>query len=157
MTEPEIQFRRATKNDLNAIVSVLAADPLGARRERTGAVPDPAYTNAFDAIDADANQELIVATLRNEIAGVLQITFIPSLTYTGSWRAQIEGVRVAEGVRSGGIGRRLVQYAIERAVARSCRIVQLTTDKQRPRAISFYQQLGFVSSHEGMKLHLREP
>jgi ribosomal protein S18 acetylase RimI-like enzyme len=154
VTGSEVHFRRATNADLSAIVSLLAADPLGASREQPGTALDPAYRHAFDSIEADRNQELVVAVLANEVAGVLQITFIPSLTHTGSWRAQIEGVRVAKHARSAGIGRRMIEYAIERAAARSCRIVQLTTDKRRPRAIEFYERLGFVASHEGMKLHL---
>ena len=37
----------------------------------------------------------------------------------------------------------------------SCRgLRQLTTDKSRPEAHRFYTQLGFVASHEGMKLRL---
>ena len=33
-------------------------------------------------------------------------------------------------------------------------LVQLTTDKARPDAHRFYTQLGFVASHEGVKLRL---
>jgi GNAT superfamily N-acetyltransferase len=85
---------------------------------------------------------------------VLQITFIPYLTYEGGWRALIEGVRVDGAARSAGVGRAMVEHAIGRARERGCRLVQLTTDKARPDALRFYEALGFVASHEGMKLHL---
>jgi GNAT superfamily N-acetyltransferase len=85
---------------------------------------------------------------------MLQLTFIPYLTHQGSWRALIEGVRVHKDYRSHGIGKALFSWAIERARQRNCRMVQLTTDKARPEALRFYQQLGFQASHEGMKLHL---
>lgn len=152
--DQEVRFRTAVAADLPVIVAMLAADPLGANRERADPDVGPEYVSAFEAIDSDANQELIVAVLHEDIVGVLQLTFIPSLTYRGRWRAQIEGVRVAEQVRSRGVGGQLIRHAVEKAVARSCRMVQLTSDKQRPRAISFYERLGFVASHEGMKLHL---
>jgi GNAT superfamily N-acetyltransferase len=88
------------------------------------------------------------------VVGVLQLTLLPYLTYQGSWRALIEGVRVASDRRSEGIGRRLIEWAIDRARDHGCRIVQLTSDKSRHEAIRFYEQLGFVASHEGLKLHL---
>jgi GNAT superfamily N-acetyltransferase len=85
---------------------------------------------------------------------VLQVTYIPGLTYQGGERAQIEGVRVAASHRSRGVGREMIEWAIERARARGCRLVQLTTDKRRADAHRFYESLGFVASHEGMKLRL---
>ena len=88
------------------------------------------------------------------VIGVLQLTFIPYLTYRGGWRALIEGVRVDRRHRSAGIGRRLFEWAIARSRERGCHLVQLTSDKQRPDAIRFYESLGFAASHEGMKLHL---
>jgi GNAT superfamily N-acetyltransferase len=150
-----MHVRRARRDDLAAIVALLADDPLGATRE---AVLDPlpqSYGDAFAAIDADANQALVVADDGSgKVVGVLQLTFIPSITYRGGWRALIEGVRVAASARSTGIGRQMFAWAIERARARGCRLVQLTTDKRRPDAIRFYESLGFVASHEGMKLAL---
>jgi len=150
----DVSFREAREADVPSIVRLLADDPLGATRE-TVTEPLPAsYLDAFRSIDADANQSLLLACRGEEVVGVLQLTFIPSLTYRGSWRAQIEGVRVASGARSDGVGRRLVEEAVARAEARGCRMVQLTSDKQRPRAIAFYESLGFAATHEGMKLHL---
>jgi GNAT superfamily N-acetyltransferase len=152
MTDSDLLFRRARRDDLPAIVRMLADDPLGAGRE-TFTTPLPAcYDAAFAAIDTDPNNELTVAEAAGAVIGVLQLTFIPSLTHRGGWRALIEGVRVAAPFRSEGIGRQLFGWAIARAKARRCRLVQLTTDKARPDAIRFYERLGFVASHEGMKL-----
>ena len=150
-----VTFRRATRADLDPIVRMLADDPLGAKRE-TYVVPLPAsYASAFQAIDSDPNQELAVATLGEEVVGVLQLTFIPSITYRGGWRALIEGVRVDGRMRGRGVGRSFFEWAIARARERGCHVVQLTTDKSRPEAKAFYEGLGFVASHEGMKLSLR--
>ena len=89
----------------------------------------------------------------SKVIGVLQMTFIPYLTYKGSWRALIEGVRVAESHQSEGVGQKLFEWAIERAKERKCKMLQLTTDKARADALRFYERLGFKASHEGMKLH----
>ena len=136
---------------------MLADDPLGAKRERLETPLPEGYLRAFAEIDADANNELVVACLDSDkgaVVGVLQLTFIPYLTHQGSRRALIEGVRVASSHRSAGFGTKLFEWAIARARERGCRMVQLTTDKRRLDAKLFYEALGFVASHEGMKLAL---
>ncbi|OGB26633.1 MAG: GNAT family N-acetyltransferase [Burkholderiales bacterium RIFCSPLOWO2_02_FULL_57_36] len=153
MTEHTLVFRPANREDVPLIVQMLADDPLGAKRERFETPLPESYMAAFDAIASDSNNELVVACLGSKVVGVLQITFIPYLTYRGGWRALIEGVRIAADVRSEGIGRCMFEWAIQRARERKCHLVQLTTDKARPEALRFYENLGFVASHEGMKLH----
>ena len=133
----------------------MADDPLGATRERFENPLPESYEKAFDLIDQDNNNELLV--LENErdgVVGVLQITYIPYLTYQGSWRALIEGVRIDKSHRAGGLGSMLILEAIDRAKQKNCRLVQLTSDKARPEAIQFYEKLGFTASHEGLKLKL---
>ncbi|MCB0084835.1 MAG: GNAT family N-acetyltransferase, partial [Caldilineaceae bacterium] len=103
----DLLFRQATADDLPAIVEMLADDALGATREDNARPLAAGYLSAFDAIEADPNNELIVACLGAQIVGVLQLTFIPNLTYKGSWRALIEGVRVAKNYRSQGVGKLL--------------------------------------------------
>ena len=154
MAESSLSFRAATVGDLPDIVRMLADDPLGATREEFTSPLPRSYYDAFHAIDSDPNNLIIVAEEAGQVVGVLQLTYLPSLTYRGSTRAMIEGVRVDAQMRSEGIGRRLILDAVERAKERGCRLVQLTTDKSRPDAIRFYQSLGFVASHEGMKLKL---
>ncbi len=154
--ETDLIFRQARRDDLERVVQLLADDPLGSQRE-VFADPLPAgYVDAFEAIDADPNNELVVLEQAGAVVGVLQLTFIPGITHQGAWRAQIEGVRVAADLRSSGVGRRVFLWAIGRAAERGCHMVQLTSDKARPDAIRFYKSLGFVASHEGMKLPLPE-
>ncbi|MDX2206824.1 MAG: GNAT family N-acetyltransferase [Gemmatimonadales bacterium] len=154
MTEREVAMRSALRTDLEAIIQLLADDPLGRERENASLPLSIRYEAAFDAIAGDPNNELVVAEQNGTVIGVMQITFIPYLTHQGSWRALIEGVRVAAGSRGSGVGKRMFAWAISHARERGCRLVQLTSDKSRPDAIRFYQSLGFVASHEGMKLQL---
>lgn len=151
----EIQFRDAIRQDMPDIVRLLSDDPLGSQRESDTSPLPQSYYSAFEAIDRDSNNELVVVESSGSIIGVLQLTFIPYLTYCGSWRALIEGVRIDRKCRSLGIGQKLISWAIERSKQRGCHMIQLTSDKNRPEAIRFYERLGFVSSHEGLKLHLR--
>lgn len=150
----EIHFRIAVKEDLDTLVRLLSDDALGATRERADAERMEDYRAAFDAITRDENNQILVAERIDKVIAVLQLTFIPNLTYTGSWRAQIEGVRVDRNERGQGVGRALVQLAVALSGERGCKIVQLTTDKRRPTALEFYRELGFEATHEGMKMWL---
>lgn len=147
-----VTFRIATVKDLNKIVQMLADDELGRIRERYESPLPESYLKAFEAIESDPNNELIVACLGEEIVGVLQITFTPYMTHQGSWRATIEGVRMTSSVRGRGMGSKLIFWAIERAKERGCQIIQLTTDKERDDALRFYERLGFKATHEGLKM-----
>jgi GNAT superfamily N-acetyltransferase len=152
----EVTFRRAEHPDLPAIVGLLADDPLGEAREQAlaGGAVDPAYESAFAAIDEDPRQLLVVAARGEQVVGTLQLSFIPSLTFTGGERAQVEGVRVAATERGRGLGRQMLAWSIDEARRRGCRMVQLTTNEARPDARRFYESLGFEATHVGMKLPL---
>ncbi|MES2770022.1 MAG: GNAT family N-acetyltransferase [Bdellovibrionota bacterium] len=150
----EPQFRIATQNDLPQILHLLADDELGRTREAQSETVGPEYQMAFTEIESDANNELIVGIQGSEVIAVLQITYIPNLTLKGTKRAQIEGVRVSSKIRGQGVGQKLFNYAIQRARNRGCKLAQLTTNKSRNDAIRFYENLGFVITHEGMKLQL---
>ncbi|MGK7379714.1 N-acetyltransferase family protein [Planococcus sp. 1R117A] len=149
-----IEFRQATRQDLDRIVEMLADDVLGSQRERYEQPLPKFYVQAFNAIAADPNNELVVACLDGEVVGVQQITFTPYIVRQGGWRATIEGVRTASSVRGRGLGSQMILYAVERAKERECHLVQLTSDKQREDALRFYGQLGFEATHEGFKLKL---
>ncbi|WP_289063536.1 GNAT family N-acetyltransferase [uncultured Zobellia sp.] len=150
-----MKIRKATGSDLPAIVQLLANDKLGKLREDYKVPLPQKYYDAFNAINGDKNQELMVFVNETEqVIGTMQLSFIPYLTYQGGVRAQIEAVRVHEDYRSKGIGRQLFKWAIQRAGEKGAHVVQLTTDKKRPDALKFYQNLGFTASHEGMKFHL---
>lgn len=148
-----INLRFANNNDLVKIVSMLADDELGSKREQFGVPLPDQYTQAFNIIKRDENQELTVAEMDDEVVGTFHLTFVQYLTYCGGIRAQIEAVRVSADWRGKGLGKVMIEYAIEQARIRGAHMIQLTTDKQRPEAIKFYETLGFKASHEGMKLH----
>jgi len=151
MAEPT--FRRATVEDIPAIVAMLADDPLGAARES----PDDLtpYRAAFTAVDANPNQLLVVAERGGEVVGTAQLTFMAGLSHRGMWRAELEAVRVRTGQRGTGLGTRLVEWWIEQARGRGCGMVQLASNASRADAHRFYERLGFTASHTGFKLRIQ--
>jgi ribosomal protein S18 acetylase RimI-like enzyme len=149
---PSISIRRARRDDVGAIVGMLADDALGRARER---IEDPlpaSYFDAFDRVDRDPNLALVVAEEQGRVVGCLQLCILPGLSSQGASRALIEDVRVASDRRSRGIGEQLVQWAIGEARAKNCKLVELLTHHTRADAQRFYERLGFQRSHVGMTI-----
>ena len=149
-----LQFREALEMDIPCLVEMLSDDELGAMREDNSYPINQSYLEAFHNIEQDPNNELTVVENNGEVVGMLQLTFIPYLTHIGSWRCLIEGVRIHSRYRGQGLGTKFFEWAIERAKIKNCNIIQLTSDKQRPDALRFYENLGFEATHEGFKLKL---
>lgn len=149
-----MKFRKAKKEDVIEIVQMLADDELGKTRENyQDPLPD-IYYQAFEKIHNDLNQELIIVEdLKDEIIGTLQLTFIQDLSHQGGLRSQIEAVRIKKNQRGKGVGKKMFEWAIQRAKYRGAYLMQLTTNKQRPDAIAFYKSLNFTPSHVGMKMY----
>ncbi|KWT61442.1 GNAT family acetyltransferase [Streptomyces albus subsp. albus] len=146
------EIRRASEDDLPAIVAMLADDPLGATRE----TPDDLapYRTAYEQLAADPHQHLVVAVRGDRPVGTLQLTVIPGLSRRGSSRSIIEAVRVHSDERGNGLGTRLIEWAVDESRTLGCRLVQLTSDATRIDAHRFYERLGFEASHLGFKLQL---
>lgn len=150
-----MMLREAERDDIPAIVELLVDDQLGAGRD--GATTDAElwpYLHAFDALNADPAHLLLVATDQGQVVATMQLSFIPGLARRGALRAQIEAVRVRQDHRIRGVGAAVFAWAIDESRRRGCALVQLTTDKSRADAHRFYERLGFVASHEGLKLAL---
>jgi ribosomal protein S18 acetylase RimI-like enzyme len=146
--------RKARRTDLPAIVAMLADDVLGQTREDAGPPLNPAYGEAFAALERDPNQFMAVLEDAGEVVGYLQLAFIPGLSLKGMLRGQIESVRIAGSRRGHGFGHIMLQWAIEECRRRGCGLVQLAMNKSREDTLRFYKSLGFVASHEGFKLTL---
>lgn len=150
----KLRHRKATINDLRIIVNLLLEDDLSQTRESTKPELDQRYIDAFHRIDTNFNQYLMVVENGSEILGTCHLTIMPSLTFTGQTRMQIEAVRVLEKYRGQKIGQWMIQEAIQYGIASGATIIQLTTHKSRTSAKAFYEKLGFKANHEGMKIYL---
>ncbi|MFD3586777.1 GNAT family N-acetyltransferase [Streptomyces sp. NPDC058683] len=148
----DLDIRAAVADDIPAIVGMLADDPLGARRES----PDDLapYLSALERLNADPNQQLVVAVREGRVVGTLQLTIIPGLSRRGATRSIIEAVRIHSDERGGGLGTRFIEWAIEESRRQGCQLVQLTSDASRTDAHRFYERLGFTASHVGFKLEI---
>ena len=147
-------FRKAKKNDLDAIVDLLLNDILGRARESIDESSMKKYLSAFEKIDSDPNQYLMVCELNDQIVATCHLTLMPSLTFCGSLRLQIEAVRVHPDFRNKKIGTQMIKKAIDFAKENEVGIVQLTMNAERKEAQNFYEKEGFKATHVGFKLDL---
>jgi ribosomal protein S18 acetylase RimI-like enzyme len=147
-----ITIRRAGRDDVGAIVAMLADDPLGSGRERLEDPLPSSYFRAFEQVERDPNLQLVVAEDGGVVVGCLQLCILPGLSSQGASRGLIEDVRVASSCRSRGIGEQLVRWAVAQARAKDCKLVELLTHSTRVDAQRFYARLGFQPSHVGMTL-----
>lgn len=150
MNDKSVSIRPARREDVPAIVAMLADDHLGRARER---VEDPLpaiYYQAFEQVERDSNLTLVVAESDGRVVGCLQLAVLAGISSQGGIRGLLEDVRVASDCRSRGIGEQLVQWAIAEAKARGCNLVELLTHSSRGDAQRFYRRLGFALSHAGM-------
>ncbi len=149
-----LSFRDATPADLPFIIGLIVEDSV----VDTGDDPTDAmhtdYRNSLAAIDADPNQEMLIAELDGEPVGCVQLTYIPGLMRRGMWRGLVEVVHIRADRRNLGLGSKMMEEVVARCRAHGCGMIQLTSNKQRLDAHRFYERLGFNKSHEGFKLYL---
>jgi ribosomal protein S18 acetylase RimI-like enzyme len=150
----DLVLRSAEKNDLPEIIGLFVKDDLGATRETLSDPVLQSYQLAFQEIKEDNHHALLVVEYREKIIGTCHLTFIPSLSFQGSRRLNLENIHVDKDFHGRGVGTWMIQRAITIGQEKGCKIVQLTTNKKRLRAKTFYEKLGFVPTHEGMKLYL---
>jgi len=150
----EVSFRLATAADLPVMLRLLVDDDVAQARGGYTAEVTPEVAAAFDEIGRDPSNELWVGSRDGEVVAMLQLTLIPGLSRGGMRRALVEAVRVRADLRSRGIGETLMAHAEERAKAAGCGLIQLTTDRKRLAAHRYYERIGYVASHVGMKKKL---
>ncbi|WP_343808306.1 GNAT family N-acetyltransferase [Alteraurantiacibacter aestuarii] len=149
-----LHYRDATVDDLPFIVGLIDGDPVSAARDAATTADAAHQLAGLQAITQDPNHRLLIAEAQGRPVGSFQLSFIPGVSRRGTWRGQIESVRVSPGMRGQGIGGAMMRWAITQCREKGCGLVQLTSDTNRQDAHRFYAQLGFAPTHTGFKLKL---
>jgi GNAT superfamily N-acetyltransferase len=147
-----LRIRAARPDDLEAILALQAQDSQHYFSEPE-TVTDRQRA-AIAEIIADAHQDLLVGELGGRVVCTAQVTWMRMLSADGGLYCQVEAVRTAADLRGQGIGGRLMAHIEADARDRGAARLQLTSNRDRVRAHAFYERLGFVPSHVGMKKYL---
>ena len=148
----ELRIRPATPDDLEAILTLTAEDSMHYYDEPAGITDN--QRAAIEEITADPQQDLLVGELDGAVVCTAQVTWMRMLAADGGLYCQVEAVRTSAARRGQGIGAALMAYIEDEARRRGAARMQLTTNRDRVRAHAFYERLGFVGSHIGMKKYL---
>ena len=103
---------------------------------------DASIEESVGRLLADPNTEYLLAG--DPPAGVLQLRFRHSV-WTGTDDAHLEDLFVDGSARGSGLGRALVNAAIERARERGCARIELDANERNDPAVALYESVGFSS------------
>jgi GNAT superfamily N-acetyltransferase len=148
----DLQIRPATADDLEAILALVAEDSMHYYDEPAEVTDN--QRAAIEEIISTAYQDLLVGEVDDVVVCTAQVTWMRMLGADGGLYCQVEAVRTASAMRGQGIGATLMAYIEDEARRRGAARMQLTTNRERVRAHEFYERLGFVPSHIGMKKYL---
>ena len=149
-----MRIREADEDDLASVLALLSEDAIREIEEPTEITRS--QRAALQDIIAMPHQQVLVGEVDGEIVATCQVAWLRRLIYDGGLVCQVESVRVSSRVRGHGLGAELMAYVCAEARRRRCARVELTTNRRRDLAQRFYERLGFVPSHIGMKLYLNE-
>ena len=147
--------RAATEEDIPRILELY--NDLTSAVSPTGEQSLPSLDDVQRVISEIASMpghELLVAEEDGAVVGTMVLLIVPNLSHRALPWAIIENLVVDGKYRRRGIGRLLMEYAIEQARKAGCYKVQLLSNKKRHEAHQFYQTLGFETSAYGFRLYL---
>jgi ribosomal protein S18 acetylase RimI-like enzyme len=136
---PSLDIDRAAAGDLPSILR-LYAQP-GMNDGRVLSLDEAAAI--FRRMAAYPDYALYVARSADGIVGSFALLIMDNLAHLGAPSAVVEDVCVDERQRGRGIGRAMMTFAIERARARGCYKLSLSSNAARTEAHAFYRALGF--------------
>jgi GNAT superfamily N-acetyltransferase len=136
----DILIRRAKESDLRAIEKLLE-DLINAMDDTEGIDTGTALENCERLLN-DAGSHFLVAAREGTPVGFINFTIRQTILHQGP-SALIDELVVAEEYRGKGVGRQLVQAAIEKCRRLGCSEVEVSTEKTNLKARKFYKQYGF--------------
>ena len=136
----DILVREATESDLPAIGKLLK-DLTNAMDNTEGIDTDIALRNCEHLLK-DTGSHLLVAAREGTPVGFINFTVRQTILHR-SPSGLIDELVVAEDYRGKGVGKQLVQAAIEKCRQLGCCEVEVSTEKTNLKAREFYKQCGF--------------
>ena len=102
--------------------------------------PDAAFHDGVGRVLEDPNSDFLIAG--EPPAAVCQLRYRYSI-WTESTDCWLEDIFVEEHARGSGMGRALMEAALDRARERGCRRMELDVNEANPAALALYESLGF--------------
>jgi ribosomal protein S18 acetylase RimI-like enzyme len=131
--------RLATEDDVAVVARLISAFRDFQGRDQPN---DASIEASVRRLIADPNTDYLLGG--DPPAGVLQLRFRHSV-WTGTEDAHLEDLFVDASARGSGLGRELVEAALERARERGCARIELDANEANEPALRLYRSVGFGS------------
>ncbi|MBN2403255.1 MAG: GNAT family N-acetyltransferase [Spirochaetes bacterium] len=135
----KIIIRKATKNDLLSVIELYAQ--LAVDKEKT--LDLSSAGQIFDRIRQYPDYNVYVALMGNDIIGTFALLIIDNLAHSGSKSGLVEDVVVSPEWQNKGVGKQMMDFAIQECRKAKCYKVALSSNLIRESAHKFYESLGF--------------
>ncbi len=148
------RIRLAEERDVPRIVELyreLTISDSSVEHTRNPTLAD--YQLIFGEIRSDPRQKLLVAELQGEVVGTIVLLVVPNLSHNGTPWAFLENLIVTEKHRRRGLGRMLLEHAVELARKSGCHMVELCSDVRRKEAHDLYNSMGFEAQAHCFRLY----
>ncbi|MBE9182798.1 GNAT family N-acetyltransferase [Oculatella sp. LEGE 06141] len=146
----KLHLQPATRADLPLLSQLYA--------EMDGQPPlDEATLHAvFSAIEAIPHYQIYLVYLADQLVGTFSLLMAPTMMHRGMHQfAVLDAVTVSPSYRNQGIGKAMLQEALQLSQAAGCYKMMLSSNVKRDRAHAFYESLGF--EQHGWSFHLVLP
>jgi GNAT superfamily N-acetyltransferase len=100
---------------------------------------------------------LYVAERAADVVGSFALLVMHNLGHLGAPSAIVEDVVVAPAFQRHGIGKAMMQFALDRCREKGCYKLMLSSNAKREDAHAFYESLGFVRHGFSFRIDLAEP
>ena len=134
-----IIIEEATRNDLKAILDLFSLPDMD--NGNVLSVEDAG--KIFDKMSCYPNYKTYVARDRQKIVGTFSLIIMENIIHIGGFTGLVESVVVHDQYRSRGIGKMMMEFAIQKCKESECYKMSLSSKLIRERAHAFYERLGF--------------
>ncbi len=134
----EIEIRKAVEQDLENILQIYLESGLD-----SVVLPIEKAKLIFNKFSQYPDYQLFVADFENEIIGTFALLIMDNLGHMGTPAAVLEDIGISAKFQGKGIGKKLMEFAMNEAKNKGCYKMTLSSNLKRESAHAFYDSLGF--------------
>ncbi len=134
-----LEIRKATATDIPMILELYAQKEI----DDGDILSLDEAIKIFNKFQIYPNYSLYLAEVDNRAVGTFELLILDNLAHKGNKSGIVEDVVVDSNHRSKGIGKRMMEYAMDICRQNNCYKLTLSSSIHRDKAHKFYENLGF--------------